>query len=101
MEPIKYEPFSGPREFSYLIAALFNLYWSCPSDLFFFDWLQRTPDLKVVCKETTGEEVDFPTPPALETAIQNCAKINSPVLIPGAHQTTTVGLVGWGWQSMA
>lgn len=94
MEPIKYEPFSNPREFGNLMAELFDQYWSYPSDLFFFSWLQKTSDLKVVCKETAEEMVDFPTSPALENAIQNCERVNSPgvdALSPPADYSWT----GW------
>ncbi|EGC46684.1 conserved hypothetical protein [Histoplasma capsulatum var. duboisii H88] len=47
-------------------------------DLFSFDWLQKTLDLEVVCKDTTNEEVGISTPPSLERAIQECAMINFP-----------------------
>ncbi|KAK2805327.1 hypothetical protein FQN50_006228 [Emmonsiellopsis sp. PD_5] len=98
MEPIKsYEPFLHPREFSDLMPELFDQYWSYPSDLFFFSWLQKTSDLKVVCKETTEENVDFPTLPALENAIQNCARINS----PGVNDVSSPADYGWtGWMGV-
>ncbi|PGG97181.1 hypothetical protein AJ79_09318 [Helicocarpus griseus UAMH5409] len=73
-----YEPFRDAQEFSNLMPELFNLYWSYEPDAFSFDFLQRTKDFKVVCKDATAEKADFTTPPALERAIQNSARINSP-----------------------
>lgn len=78
MQPIKYEPFSDAQEFSDLMPELFDQYWSYQPDTFSFDFLQRTADLKVVCKATTAEKADFITPPALENAIQKSARVNSP-----------------------
>ncbi|PGH05850.1 hypothetical protein AJ79_06692 [Helicocarpus griseus UAMH5409] len=77
--PTKYEPLPlDPQEFSDLMPELFDLYWSYPPDAFLFDFLQRTSDLKVVCKDATAEKVYFPTPPAIEKAIQNSTRINFP-----------------------
>ncbi|WEW61235.1 hypothetical protein PRK78_006725 [Emydomyces testavorans] len=78
MGSIKYEPFSDAQEFSDLMPELFDQYWCYQPDTFPFEFLQRTTDLKVVCKDTTAEKADFITPPALENAIQNCARINCP-----------------------
>ncbi|KKZ63309.1 hypothetical protein EMCG_00292 [[Emmonsia] crescens] len=78
MQPIRYEPFSDAQEFSDLMPELFDQYWSYQPDTFSFDFLQRTADLKVVCKVTTAEKADFITPPALENAIQKSARINFP-----------------------
>lgn len=78
MAAINYKPFSGPQEFSSLMPWLFSLYARGPDDQLSFRFLQRTLDLRVICKESTAEDVDFPTSPALENAIQNSADINSP-----------------------
>ncbi|KAK2813750.1 hypothetical protein FQN50_000148 [Emmonsiellopsis sp. PD_5] len=82
MAGINYDPFSGPKEFSGLMPRLFSLYARGPDDRLSFQFLQRTQDLKVVCTESTAENVDFPTSPALENAIQNSAHINSPETTP-------------------
>ena len=59
----KYEPFRSAREFSGLMLFMFDLYRSYSPDTFSFDFLQRTKDLEVVCRDTTAEDVDvdFPT----------------------------------------
>ncbi|EEH11694.1 conserved hypothetical protein [Histoplasma capsulatum G186AR] len=75
---INFKPFSGPHEFSQLMRALFHMYRLETPDLFSFDWLQKTLDLEVVCKDTTNEEVGISTPRSLEQAIRKCARINSP-----------------------
>lgn len=78
MRSIKYEPFLDAQEFSDLMPELFHIYLSYQPDTFSFDFLQRTADLKIICKDTTTENVAFVTPFALENAIQNSASINSP-----------------------
>jgi hypothetical protein len=78
MGAITYEPFSDAQEFSDLMPELFDQYWSYQPDTFPFKFLQRTTDLKVVCKDTTAVKSDFITSPDLENAIQNSARINSP-----------------------
>ncbi|OJD27701.1 hypothetical protein ACJ73_00911 [Blastomyces percursus] len=78
MRPIKYQPFSGAQEFSDLMLDLFNDYLTYSPDTFPFEFLQKTTDLKVVCEDTTAENVEFITPSTLEDAIMNSARINSP-----------------------
>ncbi|OAT05244.1 hypothetical protein BDBG_01667 [Blastomyces gilchristii SLH14081] len=99
MECVNFKPFSDPHEFSELMCALFHMYRSETPDLFSFDWLQKTLDLEVVCKDTTKEEVGISTPPSLERAIRKCARINSPnspnFLCPPADYSWT------GWMGLA
>lgn len=78
MEPIKYVPFSSPREFGWLMYQYYHLYKAYKPNLFSFDFLESSLDVKVICKETTAEEPDFPTPLALEKSIQDSGRINSP-----------------------
>ncbi|PGG96489.1 hypothetical protein AJ80_09820 [Polytolypa hystricis UAMH7299] len=66
MALIEYAPFDTPRHVGWLLADLFDLYCS---------WLQKTSDLEVCCKDTTGEEVNFPTS---STLLQECPKICYP-----------------------
>jgi hypothetical protein len=74
----EYRPFNNPREVGWLMADLFDLYSSYEPDSFPFEWLQKTIDLEVRCKDATEEKIDFPTPPALLKAIHACQKIMSP-----------------------
>lgn len=78
MEDIKYDPFENPQEFSSFLHQMFRYYWSLQDDLFLFSWLQMTQDVKVVCKETTEQEVIFPIPQSVERGIQNNSIINDP-----------------------
>ncbi|PGH00378.1 hypothetical protein AJ79_08230 [Helicocarpus griseus UAMH5409] len=78
MAGITHEPLSGPKEFSSLMPGLFSLYARGSDDQLSFRFLQRTPDLGVACGECIAEDIDFPTSPALENAIQNSARIDSP-----------------------
>ncbi|QVM05846.1 hypothetical protein D8B26_000553 [Coccidioides posadasii str. Silveira] len=78
MERIEYIRFKNPREVGWLMADLFDMYWAYPFDSFIFSWLERTPDLEVLCKDATDEKIRFSTPPALLEAIHSCQKISSP-----------------------
>jgi hypothetical protein len=80
MQPINYKQLLDAQDFSDLMPKLFKLYCSYQPDTFSFDFLQRTSTsaLKVVCKAAIVDKADFTTPPALEKAIQNSARINSP-----------------------
>ncbi|KAK2812010.1 hypothetical protein FQN50_001718 [Emmonsiellopsis sp. PD_5] len=72
-------PVSEAQKFSDLMPKLFDQYWDCRSNTSSFsDFTKNTTDLKVVCKDATAQKVDFTTPSALETAIQNSTRINSP-----------------------
>ncbi|KMP04831.1 hypothetical protein CIHG_04115 [Coccidioides immitis H538.4] len=68
----EYHPFNNPREVGWLMADLFDLYCSYEPDSFSFEWLQKTTDLEVYCKDATEEKMDIPTSPALLKAIHNC-----------------------------
>ncbi|KAK2798464.1 hypothetical protein FQN50_008824 [Emmonsiellopsis sp. PD_5] len=74
-----YEPLS-PQDFSDLMPFLFHSYLRYDSDVFPFDWLCKTPDVRVECTETTTADKDiaFPAPTALETAIEGFEYIDSP-----------------------
>ncbi|KMU77643.1 hypothetical protein CISG_01400 [Coccidioides immitis RMSCC 3703] len=79
MERIEYIPFKNPLEVGWLMADLFDMYWAYPFDSFIFSWLERTPDLEVLCKDATDEKIRFSTPPALlEGYSQLSKKISSP-----------------------
>ncbi|KAK2735782.1 hypothetical protein FQN57_001120 [Myotisia sp. PD_48] len=78
MTPIKYEPFKSPHEFASTMYTMFAVYLSESAELFDFHHLQDTEDLRIICQETTEQEVGFPTSPALEKAIQDCALIENP-----------------------
>ncbi|OJD24333.1 hypothetical protein ACJ73_04301 [Blastomyces percursus] len=96
MECVNYKPFSGPREFSELMRALFHMYWSETPDLISFGWLQKTLDLEVVCKDSTKEEVGIPTHQVLNELSGN-VRGSTPQIpwISSARPPTIVGLVGW------
>lgn len=74
----KYIPFERPREVGWLMADLFDLYCSYQPDSFTFEWLRKTTDLEVRCKDTAEGKVDFPTSPALLDAIHSCKAISFP-----------------------
>ncbi|OJD17837.1 hypothetical protein AJ78_02078 [Emergomyces pasteurianus Ep9510] len=71
---------SDAQEFCTLMPGLFDRYWCSQYDAFsFFNFMQNTTALlNVVCKNATDQKVDFVIPPALEKAIQNSTRINSP-----------------------
>lgn len=60
------------------MVNLFSLYLSYSSDSFPFEWLQKTEDLEVHCRDSTGEKVDFPASPELLKAIHNCERVTAP-----------------------
>ncbi|KAK2801735.1 hypothetical protein FQN50_007650 [Emmonsiellopsis sp. PD_5] len=80
---IKYVPFASPQKFSNILPQLYKHYQTCKEDTFAFEFLQITPDLKVVCQETTAETVRFNTPPDLEHALQESTVIESPKFSTG------------------
>ncbi|OJD27108.1 hypothetical protein ACJ73_01492 [Blastomyces percursus] len=60
------------------MAGLFHLYISYSSDLFPFEWLQKTEDLKVRCRDSTREKVAFSISPELLHAIHKCERVTAP-----------------------
>ncbi|OJD23001.1 hypothetical protein ACJ73_05648 [Blastomyces percursus] len=100
MTPIKYEPFRDAKEFSDLMFNLFKLYKEYHEAMHTFSFLQRTKDVKVVCKDTTSEKVKFAMPAGLENALQNCEMINCPESNNSAISAPTNG--SWAsWTSIA
>lgn len=71
-------PFSSPASVSLCMASFFRGYMSYAPNSFSFEWLERTPDLEVKCKDFTGQKVVFPTSPELLEAIRDCERINHP-----------------------
>ncbi|OJD26563.1 hypothetical protein ACJ73_02053 [Blastomyces percursus] len=71
-------PLGDPQVFSNLMPELFRSYLKYKSDLLRFDWLQKTTDLNVVCRNSTTEEAFFQTPEALENAIQRYTMFDDP-----------------------
>ncbi|QVM10264.1 hypothetical protein D8B26_004924 [Coccidioides posadasii str. Silveira] len=100
MDPIEYKPFSDAQEFSNLMRSLFKLYAWYREAMYPFSFLQKTKDLKVVCKDATSEKVEFVIPAGLENALQNSEMINSP-----ESNSTVVSAptdCSWaGWTSIA
>ncbi|KAK2737032.1 hypothetical protein FQN57_000481 [Myotisia sp. PD_48] len=76
-QPIKYIPFESPRHVGWLMGNLFMDYSTYQPDSFTFEWLCRTEDLEVVCRDSTREPVDL-TSDALLKAIHNCKIISTP-----------------------
>ncbi|KAM5434762.1 hypothetical protein MferCBS31731_006534 [Microsporum ferrugineum] len=71
-------PFSSPASVSLCMASFFRGYMSYAPNSFSFEWLERTPDLEVKCKDFTGEKFAFSTSPELLKAIRSCQRINDP-----------------------
>ncbi|EGC46799.1 conserved hypothetical protein [Histoplasma capsulatum var. duboisii H88] len=72
------KPFHCPEHVGRLMAGLFCLYISYSPDSFPFEWLQKTEDLKVQCRDSTREKVTFSTSPELLQAIHRCERVTAP-----------------------
>ncbi|KAK2865469.1 hypothetical protein FQN49_003536 [Arthroderma sp. PD_2] len=70
--------FDSPVKVSLFMAHLFRLYLSYKPDSFPFEWLQKTTELEVRCRDTTGEKITVSTSPELLKAIRNCERVNFP-----------------------
>lgn len=70
--------FERPECLGWYLIPLFKLYISYAPDSFPCDWLEKTEDIKVKCIDSTGDKVEFPTPPELLKAIRKCEKVNHP-----------------------
>ncbi|PGH36584.1 hypothetical protein GX50_00621 [[Emmonsia] crescens] len=70
--------FDCPDKVGWLMADLVPLYLSYASDSFPFEWLQKTEDLEVHCRDATGEKVTFPISPELLNAIHKCERVTAP-----------------------
>ncbi|KMQ46341.1 hypothetical protein HL42_2983 [Trichophyton rubrum] len=70
--------FERPECLGWYLIPLFKLYISYAPDSFPCDWLEKTEDIKVKCIDSTGNKVDFPTPPELLKAIRKCERVNHP-----------------------
>lgn len=75
---IVYEPYLGPKEFGDLLPEMFKSYASYETDRFPFNFLQTMPEFKAVCKDITAPKPTFVVTPALEQAIRQSSRINSP-----------------------
>ncbi|EGC41656.1 conserved hypothetical protein [Histoplasma capsulatum var. duboisii H88] len=71
--------FDRAEKVGLLMASLFSLYLTYYSrDSFPFEWLQKTEDLEVCCRETSSEKVAFPMSPELLKAINKCERVTAP-----------------------
>ncbi|EER45712.1 conserved hypothetical protein [Histoplasma capsulatum H143] len=71
--------FDRAEKVGLLMASLFSLYLTYYSrDSFPFEWLQKTEDLEVCCRETSSEKVAFPMSPELLKAINKCGRVTAP-----------------------
>lgn len=70
--------FTGPEMVASLMPALCSLYLSYAPDSFPFEWLRKTEDIEVQCRDSTEEEIVFLTPPELLNAIHKCERITAP-----------------------
>ncbi|KAK2806748.1 hypothetical protein FQN50_005746 [Emmonsiellopsis sp. PD_5] len=77
MQSERYE-FDCPDKVGWLMADLVPLYLSYASDSFPFEWLQKTEDLEVRCRDATGGKVIFPISSGLLNAIHKCERVTAP-----------------------
>ena len=76
--PSEKRPFNSSNEFGVYLVTLFRWYLHDSHFSFPFEWLQKTEDLDVRCRDTTGEKVVFPTSPELLEAIHKCERVTAP-----------------------
>nr|KMM65144.1 hypothetical protein CPAG_01496 [Coccidioides posadasii RMSCC 3488] len=90
--PSSREPFDQPEEVALLLGRLFRSYISYAPYSFLFEWLEKTPDLEVHCRDATGEKVLFTSSPELLKAIHECERVTAPEKFPGLPSD-------WGFSS--
>ncbi|OJD15177.1 hypothetical protein AJ78_04540 [Emergomyces pasteurianus Ep9510] len=65
------------------MTSVFNLYPTYYSlDSFPFEWLQKTQDLKLCCRDTSGKKVAFSMFQELLKALRECERVTAPEKCP-------------------
>ncbi|KAK2754056.1 hypothetical protein FQN54_007225 [Arachnomyces sp. PD_36] len=76
-------PVDRPAKGSWVMERLFDTFLTSYShDSFPVEWLQKTGDLKVCCRDTSDEKVAFPLSPDLLKAIRKNKRITTAEKIP-------------------
>lgn len=76
--PSEILPFNQPEAVAAFLGRTFLCYMTYADSSFLFDWLEKTPDIRLRCRNTTEQETLFTTPPELLRAIHTCEWVTSP-----------------------
>ncbi|EFR02167.1 hypothetical protein MGYG_05170 [Nannizzia gypsea CBS 118893] len=78
--------FDQPEEVALAMGRMFLAYMSYTEHSFKFDWLEKTPNIHVQCQDTTGQKVQFTTPPRTPKRYSHVVRYTQGIKVLCPHQ---------------